>query len=59
MTVCNMAIEPARPRGMVAVDEHDHPTLKAPRSPRGIAWDRARCALAHVRSDPHSNFDRW
>ncbi|MDH5824734.1 3-isopropylmalate dehydratase large subunit [Luteimonas sp. RD2P54] len=58
MTLCNMSIEAGARAGMVAPDETTFAWLaKAPRAPRGAAFDAARARWRELRSDPGAQFD--
>ncbi len=59
MTVCNMSIEAGARAGLVAPDETTFDYLRrAPRAPRGAAFDDAVAAWRELRSDEGARFDR-
>jgi 3-isopropylmalate/(R)-2-methylmalate dehydratase large subunit len=59
MTVCNMSIEAGARAGMVAPDDITFAYLeKAPRAPKGAAWQRALDDWRQLRTDSGATFDR-
>tara|TARA_B110000858_G_scaffold88244_1_gene101903 strand:- start:335 stop:1735 length:1401 start_codon:yes stop_codon:yes gene_type:complete len=59
MTVCNMTIEAGARIGLIAVDDTTVNYLKGrPFSPKGLDWDKAIEAWAHLHSDLNALFDK-
>ena len=59
MTVCNMTIEAGARIGLIAVDDTTINYLKGrPFSPKGLDWDKAIEAWAHLHSDLNALFDK-
>ena len=59
MTVCNMTIEAGARIGLIAVDDTTINYLKGrPFSPKGLDWDKAVDAWAHLHSDLNALFDK-
>jgi 3-isopropylmalate/(R)-2-methylmalate dehydratase large subunit len=59
MTLCNMSIEAGARAGMIAPDETTYAWLaKAPRAPRGAAFERAMAHWSQFRSDEGAHYDR-
>jgi 3-isopropylmalate/(R)-2-methylmalate dehydratase large subunit len=59
MTVCNMTIEAGARIGLIAVDDTTVNYLKGrPFSPKGLDWDKAVDAWAHLHSDLNALFDK-
>jgi 3-isopropylmalate/(R)-2-methylmalate dehydratase large subunit len=59
MTVCNMTIEAGARIGLVAVDDTTVNYLKGrPFAPKGLDWDKAVDAWAHLHSDLNALFDK-
>ncbi|MBS7458518.1 3-isopropylmalate dehydratase large subunit [Coralloluteibacterium stylophorae] len=59
MTVCNMSIEAGARAGMIAPDETTFAWLaRAPRAPKGEAFEAAKAEWAKLVSDPGARFDR-
>lgn len=59
MTICNMTIEAGARIGLIAVDDTTINYLKGrPFSPKGLDWDKAVDAWAHLHSDLNALFDK-
>jgi len=59
LTICNMSIEAGARAGLIAPDQTTYEFLsRAPRSPKGDAWQRAVERWKLLPTDPGASFDR-